>query len=53
MYSRVKVYTDGVCLCNQNKGNIGWYGVVMIKSGEPLRILNGGYKNTTNNRMGT
>lgn len=51
MNNRIKIYTDGACAGNQLQENRGGYGAIIFKQGEePLR-LNGGYRNTTNNRM--
>lgn len=48
MNNRIKIYTDGACSGNHLKENKGGYGAIIEE--EPLR-LNGGYRNTTNNRM--
>ena len=51
MNNRIKIYTDGACAGNQLQENKGGYGAIIFKPGEePLR-LNGGFRNTTNNRM--
>ncbi len=51
MHNRTKIYTDGACSGNHLKENKGGYGAIIFKLGdEPLK-LNGGYRNTTNNRM--
>ena len=51
MHNRIRIYTAGVCCGNQLKENIGGYGAVIFKPGEENLQLNGGYLNTTNNRM--
>ncbi len=51
MNNRIKIYTDGVCLGNQSTENTGGYGAIIFRLGEQPLTLNGGYKNTTNNRM--
>jgi ribonuclease HI len=51
MNNRTKIYTDGACSNNQSRENVGGYGAIIFRLGEePLR-LNGGFRNTTNNRM--
>lgn len=51
MYNRIKIYTAGVCSGNQLKENKGGYGTIIFKPGEQPLQVNGGYLNTTNNRM--
>lgn len=51
MHNRIRIYTAGVCCGNQLKENRGGYGAVIFKPGEEPLQLNGGYLNTTNNRM--
>ncbi len=51
MNNRVKIYADGACSGNQLSENKGGYGTIIFKPGEEPFRLNGGYKNTTNNRM--
>lgn len=51
MNNRVKIYTDGACLSNHLRENRGGYGAIIFKPGEEPLKLNGGYRNTTNNRM--
>mgnify|MGYP002130503642 FL=1 len=51
MHNRIKIYTDGACAGNQLQENRGGYGAVIFKPGEEPFRLNGGYRNTTNNRM--
>ncbi len=51
MNKRIKIYTDGACSGNHLKENKGGYGAIIFKPGEEPLTLNGGYKNTTNNRM--
>lgn len=46
----IKLYTDGGCRGNQNKTNIGAWGVYMEYKGYE-KELSGGCKNTTNNKM--
>lgn len=51
MKNRVQIYTDGACSNNHLKQNTGGYGAIILRQGkEPIK-LNGGYRNTTNNRM--
>lgn len=45
--SKVYIYTDGAC--SNNPGPGGWGAI--LKSGEHIKELSGGEKNTTNNRM--
>ncbi len=51
MHNRIRIYTAGVCCGNQLKENRGGYGAVIFKPREEPLQLNGGYLNTTNNRM--
>ena len=51
MNNRTKIYTAGVCSGNQVKENKGGYGASIFKQGEQPLTLNGGFRNTTNNRM--
>mgnify|MGYP002137762985 CR=1 FL=1 len=51
MHNRTKIYTAGVCSGNQLKENKGGYGTIIFKPGEEPLQVNGGYLNTTNNRM--
>ena len=51
MNDRIKVYADGACQNNQLAQNKGGYGAVIFKPGEECFKLNGGFRNTTNNRM--
>ena len=51
MHNRIKVYTDGACSGNHLKENKGGYGAIIFKPWEEPFRLNGGYRNTTNNRM--
>ena len=51
MNKRIEIYTDGACSGNQLSENKGGYGAIIFKPGEQPFTLNGGYKNTTNNRM--
>ena len=51
MHNRIRIYTAGVCCGNKLKENRGGYGAVIFKPGEEPLQLNGGYLNTTNNRM--
>ena len=44
----INIYTDGACSGNPG---IGGWGVVIIFDDKKTAILNGGNKNTTNNRM--
>jgi ribonuclease HI len=44
---KIEVFTDGSCLGNPGAG--GW--CVILRYGEHEKILKGGEKNTTNNRM--
>ena len=44
----IKIYTDGACSGNPGVG--GWGLVILDNSNKPI-LLNGGEKNTTNNRM--
>ena len=44
----IAIYTDGACSGNPGMG--GW-GVVIIQNNNDITFLNGGEKNTTNNRM--
>ena len=44
----ITIYTDGACSGNPGMG--GW-GVVIIQNNNDITFLNGGEKNTTNNRM--
>ena len=44
----INVYTDGACSGNPGIG--GWGAVILIDKNEPIN-LNGGSRNTTNNRM--
>ena len=44
----ISVYTDGACSGNPG---IGGWGVVIIENKDKHTFLNGGEKNTTNNRM--
>ncbi len=44
----IKIYTDGACSGNPG---IGGWGVVILENIEKPIFLNGGNKNTTNNRM--
>lgn len=46
----VNIYTDGGCSNNQNKKNIGGYGIVLEYNGATKEIHDG-EKNTTNNIM--
>ena len=43
----VTIYTDGGCIRNPGRGG---YGVVLMH-GEHRKVLSGGYRRTTNNRM--
>lgn len=47
---KIEAYCDGGCRNNQQKDNIGGWGVYMT-CGKESRIYNGGERNTTNNRM--
>ncbi len=51
MDNRIKIYTDGACSNNQSNENKGGYGAILFKQGEQPLTLNGGFRNTTNNRM--
>ena len=51
MNNRIKIYTDGACSNNQSNENKGGYGGILTKQGEQPLTLNGGFRNTTNNRM--
>ena len=51
MNNRIKIYTDGACSFNHLRENKGGYGAIIFKPGEEFLRLNGGYRNTTNNRM--
>ncbi len=51
MNDRTKIYTDGACSNNQSNENKGGYGAIIFKPGEQPLTLNGGFRNTTNNRM--
>ncbi|MBP6282079.1 MAG: ribonuclease HI [Leptotrichiaceae bacterium] len=51
MNNRIKIYTDGACSNNQSNENKGGYGAILFKQGEQPLTLNGGFRNTTNNRM--
>ena len=51
MNNRIKIYTDGACTNNQSNENKGGYGAILFKQGEQPLTLNGGFRNTTNNRM--
>jgi ribonuclease HI len=44
---KIEIFTDGSCL--GNPGNGGWCAILRYKENE--KILSGGEKNTTNNRM--
>ena len=44
----ISIYTDGACSGNPGIG--GWGAVILDQTNEPT-FLNGGEKNTTNNRM--
>tara|TARA_Y100000996_G_C22450543_1_gene613657 strand:+ start:432 stop:866 length:435 start_codon:yes stop_codon:yes gene_type:complete len=44
----ISIYTDGACSGNPG---IGGWGVVILKNSDLPIFLNGGEKNTTNNRM--
>jgi len=44
---KVDIYTDGACSGNPGPGGYG----VILKSGNHVKELSAGYKNTTNNRM--
>ena len=44
----ISIYTDGACSGNPGIG--GWGAIILNSSSEPI-LLNGGEKNTTNNRM--
>ncbi|HEY9187154.1 MAG TPA: ribonuclease H [Ignavibacteria bacterium] len=46
----IKIYCDGACSGNQNKNNIGGWGALLIFN-EKVKKINGGEKNTTNQRM--
>jgi len=46
----IKIYCDGACSGNQNKNNIGGWGALLIFN-EKIKKINGGEKNTTNQRM--
>jgi len=50
MEKLVNIYTDGACSGNQNENNIGGWGCVLEFAGRE-KELNGGEKDTTNNRM--
>lgn len=43
----IKLYTDGSCLGNPGKGG---YAAILLK-GDSEKVISGGYRNTTNNRM--
>ena len=45
---KINVYTDGACSGNPGIG--GWGAVILIEDKEPIK-LNGGSKETTNNKM--
>ena len=47
-YTMITIYTDGACSGNPGIG--GWGAVILIKNKDPI-MINGGEKNTTNNRM--
>ena len=51
MDNRINIYTDGACSNNQSNENKGGYGAILFKQGEQPLTLNGGFRNTTNNRM--
>ncbi len=51
MNNRIKIYTDGACSNNQSNENKGGYGAILFKQGEQPLTLNGGFRNTTTNRM--
>ncbi len=44
---KVEIFTDGACSGNPGPGGFG----VILKSGNHVKELSAGYKNTTNNRM--
>lgn len=46
----IKIYCDGACSGNQNKNNIGGWGALLIFN-DKIKKINGGEKNTTNQRM--
>ena len=50
MSSKVIIYADGGCRGNQNKVNIGGWGVV-LRQGSQSKTLDGYDFNTTNNKM--
>ena len=45
---KINIYTDGACSGNPGIG--GWGAVILIEDKEPIK-LNGGSKETTNNKM--
>ena len=47
---KVIIYADGGCRGNQNKINVGGWGVVLTQ-GEHYKTLKGHCENTTNNKM--
>ena len=47
---KLLIYCDGGCRGNQDKNNIGGWGV-LLKHGELEKTLYGGVLNTTNNKM--
>ena len=50
MNNVIKIYCDGACLGNQKKNNIGGWGAILIFN-DKIKKINGGEKNTTNQRM--
>jgi len=50
MNNVIKIYCDGACSGNQKKNNIGGWGAILIFN-DKIKKINGGEKNTTNQRM--
>jgi len=43
----IEIYTDGACSGNPGQGGLG----IVIKIEQEIKLINKGFKNTTNNRM--
>ena len=50
MNNVIKIYCDGAFSGNQKKNNIGGWGAILIFN-DKIKKINGGEKNTTNQRM--
>ncbi len=47
---KIIIYCDGSCLGNQNSENSGGWGAI-LKYGSKVKEINGGERNTTNQKM--